>query len=125
MAPKLPPILEKLIKAYRERNEAEVVACFVEDASVWGSATGLRSEGRASGRGVLRAALETFRIRDFSIQKVFGEGPEFGVILDTVMGEPEAQAQVETLWYLRLAEDGRIEHLSVLWDPRAALRKLS
>lgn len=125
MAPKVPPVLDKFFKAYRAQDEAGVVACFAEDATVWGSATGLRSEGRASGRGVLRAALETFQIRDFSVQKVFGEGPEYGVILDTFMGDPEAKAQVETLWFLRLAEDGRIQHLSVLWDPRSALRKLS
>ena len=126
MSPILPPVLEAFFQAYRSRDEAGIVACFTEDVTLFGSATGLHSQGRPSGRGVLRAALETFHIRDFSVLKVFGGGEEFGLVLETLMGGGEglAQASVETLWYLVLAEDGRIRHLSVLWDPRSALRKL-
>ena len=126
MSPNLPPVVETFFQAYRSRDEAGIVACFTEDVTLFGSATGLHSQGRPSGRGVLRAALETFQIRDFSVQKVFGGGAEFGLLLDTLMGPGKgtAQVRVETLWYLVLAEDGRIRHLSVLWDPRSALSKL-
>lgn len=117
MDERLQHLVEVFFRTLNDRDEKAHAALYDPTVTYFGSVSGLQDQGIGLIRGVFRAAWNSYGVRRCVPRKSFGQWPEIAVIVDMFGGTgPDPVPVTEGVFYMTLAEDGRIRKLSLLWD---------
>lgn len=81
----------------------------------FGSTSGLHAEGLAHYLGILRGA-RSLGVLQAQPRRIFGLWPHFAVLVE-IQFDPQFGRSVEGIWNLHYGENGKVDELSIIWNP--------
>lgn len=108
--------VQAYFRTYNDDDEDAHMALISPQLVYFGSVSRMTVEGIETARGIFRSAHDRMGLKRFEPTRIFHTGPHLAAVA-RIHGPGAGGPTEEGVWMFRLDDQGRFDHVSVLWNP--------